>query len=140
MPASHKGTGRVTAFSMFGPVFGYVSRLVDGYQTAYVGPLTPGVRWPRLWHMATRCCRTTAQDREKAQWIITQATRAFVMGADVVAKLPDAAWRLEPGERRIDVADWASHHALVVGNMTVSDLTPEQISMKHSCYPHYNED
>lgn len=139
MPASHQGTGRVTAFSMFGPVFGYASTLVDGRQTAYVGPLTPGVRWPKLWKMATRCCRATAQDREKAQWIITQASRAFIMQADLVVKLPYAAWHIEPGERRIDVVDWSNHHALVVGNMVVHALTPEQVSMKHTYYPQYFE-
>ncbi|MGG7570341.1 hypothetical protein [Streptomyces sirii] len=140
MPASHKGTGRVTAFSMFGPVFGYASNLVDGLQTAYVGPLTPGVRWPKLWQMATRCCRATAQDREKAQWIITQASRAFIMSADLVVKLPKAAWHMEPGERRIDVVDWSNHHALVVGNMTIPALTSEQLAMKHTYYPQYLDD
>ncbi|MFE0187702.1 hypothetical protein [Streptomyces sp. NPDC058989] len=140
MPASHKGTGRVTAFSMFGPVFGYASKLVNGCQTAYVGPLTPGVRWPKLWQVAERCCRLTAQDREKAQWIITQATRAFVMGSDVIAKLPHAAWEVGPGERRVDVIEWSNHHVLIVGNMAVPSLTPEHVSMKHTYYPHYFDD
>ncbi|AJT65189.1 hypothetical protein [Streptomyces chattanoogensis] len=135
--AAHKDSGRVTAFSMFGPVFGYASKLVDDQQIAYVGPLTPGVQWAKLWQMAARCCRDSAQDREKAQWIVTQATRAFIMHADLVAKLPNSEWMLDGGGRRVDVGGWANHDALVTGNMTVPDLPPEQISMKHTYYPHY---
>ncbi|WP_043265738.1 hypothetical protein [Streptomyces sp. CT34] len=141
---AHKGTGRVTAFSMFGPVFGYASSLVDEQQIAYVGPVTPGVQWSKLWQMAARCCRGSAQEREHAQWIVTQATRAFVMRADLVAQLPDADWYMdrytEGGGCRIDVGGWSNHDALITGNMTVPDLTPEQVSMKHTYYPGYFED
>ncbi|KIZ14448.1 hypothetical protein [Streptomyces natalensis] len=134
---AHKGKGRVTAFSVFGPVFGYTSELVDDQQIAYVGPLTPGVQWPKLWQMAARCCRDSAQDREKAQWITTQATRAFIMHADLVTKLPDADWHIDGGGHRIDVCGWSNHDALITGNMAVPDLTPEQVSMKYTYYPHY---
>ncbi|MGD3106813.1 hypothetical protein [Streptomyces sp. YGL11-2] len=138
--AAHKGTGRVTVFSMFGPVFGYASRLVDDQQVAYVGPLTPGVQWSKLWRMAARCCRESAQDREKAQWIITQATRAFIMHADLVAKLPDADWHVEGGGHRFDVDGWSNHDVLVTGNMAVPELTPEQASLKRTYYPHHSFD
>ncbi|MGW0731428.1 hypothetical protein [Streptomyces sp. NPDC002851] len=138
--AAHKGQGRVTAFSIFGPVFGYASKLVDDHQIAYVGPLTPGVQWATLWQLAARCCRESARDQERAQWIITQATRAFIMQADIVANLPTADWRMEPGGRRSDVGSWANHEVLITGNMSVPDLTPEQVSKQHTHYPHYFTD
>ncbi|WP_030563635.1 hypothetical protein [Streptomyces aureocirculatus] len=135
--AAHKGQGRVAAFSLFGPVFGYTSKLVEDQQIAYIGPVTPGVQWEKLWQMANRCCRSTAQEGEKARWIITQATRAVIMGADLVAKLPRGEWGLQRGGRRADVGNWSHHDVLVTGNMTVPVLTPEQISIKHTRYPQY---
>ncbi|AJT66377.3 hypothetical protein T261_4738 [Streptomyces lydicus] len=118
-------------------MFGYASALVDGGQIAYVGPLTTGVQWEELWQMASRCCRESADDTEKARWIITQATRAFIMSADVIAKLPKADWQMEDGGRRLDVWDWSNHDVLITGNMTVPDLMPEQVSMQHTYYSHY---
>jgi hypothetical protein len=130
-----KGRGRITVFSMFGPVFGYASTLVDGQQLAYVGPLTPGFDWRRLWQIAEKCCR---QQDNRAMWIITQANRAFITGADVVVKLTEADWEMEPGGRTVELgASWCNQDVLVTGNLTVPDLTAEQTATKFTYWPHY---
>lgn len=138
--AALEGQGRVVAFTMFGPVFGYASESGGDLQTAYVGPLTPGVPWVRLWRLATRCCREPAQDRERAQWIITQSTRAVITQADVVAQLAHAPWRMAAGGRRMSVGHWANHEVLITGNMSVPDLAPGQVSSRPTRYPHYLDD
>ena len=132
-----KGQGRVCVFSMFGPVFGYASRLVDGRQVAYVGPLTPDVPWRKLWSMADRCCRVRDAETDKAQWIVTQANRAFITGADVVVKLPDAEWAMEAGGWQVDLGTWCNQNVLVTGGMSVPVLTAEQIAPKRTFYPQY---
>ncbi|MFF1401762.1 hypothetical protein [Streptomyces sp. NPDC058294] len=132
-----KGRGRVTVFSMFGPVFAYASRLVDGRQLAYVGPLTPGVSWRKLWQIADRCCRERDTEAEKARWIVTQANRSFICGSDVVVKLPGADWEMEAGGRQVDIGTWSYQNVLVTGNFAVPVLTEEQIAPKPTAYPHY---
>ncbi|WP_435270966.1 hypothetical protein [Streptomyces sp. 1222.5] len=130
-----KGRGRITVFSMFGPVFGYASRFADGQQVAYIGPLTPGINWGKLWQMADRCCRP--QD-SRPQWIITQANRSFISGSDVVVRLSDADWEMEPGGRLVELGgSYANQDVLVTGNLTVPDLTAEQIAPKFTYYPQY---
>lgn len=130
------GQGRVTAFSVFGPVFGYASRMEDGRQVAYIGPLTPGVSWRQLWKFATECNVPAAGDVRKAEWIVTQASRAFICGSDVVVKLPDASWEMKPGGRRVDLpGPWANQDVLVTGNLAVPDLSDEQLAPKPSYYP-----
>ncbi|MBL1082210.1 hypothetical protein JK359_09475 [Streptomyces actinomycinicus] len=133
-----KGRGRFTAFSMFGPVFGYASTLVDDQQVAYVGPLTPGIEWRLLWRVAERCCRAGEGEVAHARWIITQANRAFICGSDVVVKLSDSDWEMEPGGRLVELsAPWCNQDVLVTGNLTVPELTAEQIAPKFTYYPQY---
>ncbi len=132
-----KGRGRITVFSMFGPVFGYASRLVDDEQVAYVGPVTPGMHWRKLWLMADRCNRETAAESEKACWIVTQANRSLICGSDVVVKLSDADWEMEAGGWQVQLEPWCGQNALVTGNMSVPSLTPEQIVLKPTLYPHH---
>lgn len=132
-----KGQGRITVFSMFGPVFGYASRLTDGQQVAYVGPLTPGVHWRKLWQMADRCNRDTATEAEKAAWIVTQANRAFICGSDVVVKLADDTWEMEEGGWQVEMGTWCGQNVLVTGNLSVPALTAEQTASKPTFYPQY---
>jgi hypothetical protein len=133
-----KGRGRLTAFSMFGPVLGYVSTLVDTQQVAYIGPLTPGIDWRKLWQMAERCCMERAPETRKAEWIITQASRAFICGSDVVVKLSDTDWEMESGGRLVELGgSWCNQDVLVTGNLTVPELTAEQIAPKFTYYPQY---
>ncbi|MGI5408751.1 hypothetical protein ACQEV9_18395 [Streptomyces chartreusis] len=133
-----KGEGRVTVFTMFGPVFGYASVFADGRQTAYIGPVTPGVHWRKLWLMADRCCRPTDGEEQKARWIISQATRALTCGSGVVVKLPSTEWQMEAGGWRVDLpSEWSHQDALVTGPLDVLLLTPEQAAVKPTLYPHY---
>ncbi|MGW0876629.1 hypothetical protein ACWD3Z_40060 [Streptomyces sp. NPDC002740] len=133
-----KGRGRVTVFSMYGPVFGYASTLVDDQQVAYVGPLTPGVSWRKLWQMAERCHNDGAKETRKAEWIISQASRAFICGSDVVVKLSDADWEMEPGGWLVELdGSWCNQDVLVTGNLTVPDLIAEQTAEKFTYYPQY---
>ncbi|MDK9497476.1 hypothetical protein QEZ40_002413 [Streptomyces katrae] len=98
------GRGRVTVFAVFGTVFGYATHHLDERRigdVAVIGPLTPGVEWPRLWQMARTCGRPAAKDAELAQWILIQATRAFVCGSDRIVQLEGRGWKLEPGGKRV---------------------------------------
>lgn len=133
-----KGRGRVCVFTMFGPVFGYASKLVDGRQVAYVGPVTPDVHWRKLWLMADRCCRPTESEDQKARWIISQANRALTCGSGVVVKLSDTEWEMEAGGWQVELEnDWCHQDALATGPLTVPLLTQEQIEPKPTFYPHY---
>ncbi|WP_328426072.1 hypothetical protein [Streptomyces sp. NBC_00443] len=133
-----KGRGRVTVFSMFGPVFGYASSLVDGRRVAYVGPVTPGMHWRKVWLMADRCCRQTEGEDAKARWIISQANRALTCGSGVVVRLPDAEWEMEAGGWQVDFnPDWCHQDSLATGPLSIPLLTPEQIEPKPTFYPHY---
>ncbi|QDN57407.1 hypothetical protein [Streptomyces sp. S1D4-20] len=135
--ASTAGQGRITIFSMFGPVFGYASRLEDGKQVAYIGPVTPGVDWRKLWQIAERCNRATAAEPERAAWIISQANRSLISGSDVVVKLPDDKWEMDTGGWRVPIDTWCWQDALVTGSFSVPALTAEQIAVKPTLYPHY---
>ncbi|MFG2713744.1 hypothetical protein ACGFX2_24750 [Streptomyces goshikiensis] len=98
------GRGRVTVFVMFGVVVGYATHQLDRRQigdVAVVGPLTPGVEWPRLWQLARNCARATATEGELAHWILTQATRSFICGSDRIAQFHDQGWKLAPGGKRV---------------------------------------
>lgn len=107
---------------------------------AYIGSLTPGVDWRKLWQMAERCNVPAASDTRRAEWIITQANRAFICGSDVVVRLSDDDWEMEPGGRFIALgSSWCNQDVLVTGNVTVPALTEEQISRKPTYYPHYAE-
>ena len=132
-----KGRGRICVFSMFGPVFGYASRFADGRQVAYVGPVTPGVHWRKVWVMADKCNRETATEVEKAAWIVTQANRSLICGSDVVVKLADEDWEIEAGGWQVDLGSWCGQNMLVTGNLTVPALTPEQTEPQPTLYPHY---
>ncbi|MFJ5026507.1 hypothetical protein ACIQB5_00160 [Streptomyces sp. NPDC088560] len=133
-----KGRGRVTVFSLFGPVFGYATTLVDDQQLAYVGPLTPGVGWRLLWRMAERCHNDGATETRKAEWIVSQASRAFICGSGVVVKLSDADWEMEAGGWSVELSgSWCNQDVLVTGNLTVPVLTDEQTAPKPTCYPQY---
>ncbi|MFJ1749864.1 hypothetical protein ACIOJD_26995 [Streptomyces sp. NPDC088116] len=133
-----KGRGRVLAFSLFGPVFGYASTLVDNQQVAYIGPLTPGVNWRKLWRMAERCHSDGASESRKAQWIVSQAFRAFICGSDVVRRLPDADWEMEPGGWLVELGGpWCNQDVLVTGNLTVPELAAEHIETKPTYFPQY---
>ncbi|MCX4799661.1 hypothetical protein OG497_38040 [Streptomyces sp. NBC_01242] len=130
--------GRVTVFSMFGPVFGYTSRLVGDKQIAYVGPLTPGVHWRKLWNIADQCCRESEKEAQKAAWIISQANRAFICGSDVVAKFSDTKWVVEEGGWKVDLGGtWCGQDVLVTGMFSVPALTAEDVAVKPTFYPHY---
>jgi hypothetical protein len=132
-----EGQGRITVFSVFGPVFAYVSRLEHGQQIAYIGPVTPGVHWRKLWQMADRCCRPTEPESAKAAWIISQANRSLICGSDLVARLPDEKWEMEEGGWRVDVGTWCNQNALVTGHLRVPSLTGDQVSPKPTCWPRY---
>ncbi|MDO0934820.1 hypothetical protein QQY66_25240 [Streptomyces sp. DG2A-72] len=135
-----KGQGRVTVFSMFGPVFGYTSRIVDDQQVAYVGPLTPGVNWRKLWQMAERCNVPGARDARRAEWIVSQVSRAFICGSDVVVKFSEADWEMEPGGRRMELeSSWCNQDVLATGNLTMPELTDDQVAPKFTYYPQYAE-
>lgn len=129
------GRGRVTVFSLFGPVFGFASRLEGNRQVAYVGPLTPGVHWRKLWTIAGRCGRSDAQ---APGWIVSQANRAFICGSDVVVKLGDAKWGVEEGGRRVDLGrTWCGQDVLVTGVFCVPELSARDVAVKPTYYPHY---
>ncbi|MEU6406033.1 hypothetical protein [Streptomyces sp. NPDC046985] len=135
-----KGRGRVTVFSMFGPVFGYATTLVDDHQVAYVGPLTPGIEWRLLWRMAEKCCKPRDAQHEHAKWIITQANRSFITGSDVVTKLSDADWEMEPSGRRVELdGSWSNQDVLVTGDLAVPTLATAQTARKFTYWPHYAE-
>lgn len=132
------GRGRVTVFVMFGTVFGYATHHLDERRigdVAVIGPLTPGVEWPRLWQIARSCGRPAAKDTELAQWILIQATRAFVCGSDRIAQLPDQGWKLEPGGKRASFdTTYANRDHLWTGNLTVDALSPDQVAERPSLY------
>lgn len=133
-----KGRGRVCVFSMFGPVFGYASRLVDGRQVAYVGPLTEGVHWRKLWSMADKCCRERDSEVDKAMWIVSQVNRSFISGADVVVKLSDTDWMMEAGGWQVDIGStWCGQDVLVTGMFSVPALAAEQTAVQPTFYPQY---
>ncbi|MBT2418369.1 hypothetical protein J7F01_41040 [Streptomyces sp. ISL-22] len=132
-----KGRGRVTVFSMFGPVFGYASAFVDGRTVAYVGPVTPCVHWRRLWVMADRCNRETATEAEKATWIVSQANRSLICGSDVVVKLSAGDWEVEAGGWQVDLGTWCGQNVLVTGTLSVPALSAEQMAPKPTRFPQY---
>lgn len=132
------GRGRVTVFAMFGTVFGYANHHLDERRigdVAVIGPLTPGVEWPRLWQMARTCGRPAAKDTELAQWILIQATRAFVCGSDRIAHFHEQGWKLEAGGKRASFdTTYASRDQLWTGNLTVDGLSPGQVAERPSRY------
>ncbi|MCY0963201.1 hypothetical protein [Streptomyces sp. H27-H5] len=132
------GRSRVTVFAMFGAVFGYATHHLDDRrigEVAIIGPLSPGVEWPRLWQMARTCGRPAAKDAELAQWILIQATRSFVCGSDRIAQFQDQGWKLEPGGKRVSFeTTYASRDHLWTGNLTVDGLSPDQVAERPSLY------
>lgn len=133
-----KGRGRVTVFSLFGPVFGYATTLVEDRQLAYVGPLTPGIGWRLLWRMAERCHTDGAAEARKAEWIVSQASRAFICGSGVVVKLSDADWVMAPGGWTVELGgSWCNQDVLVTGDLTVPALAAGQLAARHSHFPLY---
>ncbi|MFD3550075.1 hypothetical protein ACFWUW_31595 [Streptomyces sp. NPDC058655] len=132
------GRGRVTVFAMFGAVFGYATHHLDDRrigEVAVIGPLSPGVEWPRLWQMARTCGRPAAKEAERAQWILIQATRSFVCGSDRIAQFEDQGWKLEPGGKRVSFeTTYANRDHLWTGNLTVDGLTPDQVAERPSLY------
>ncbi|AXE22770.1 hypothetical protein C0216_04295 [Streptomyces globosus] len=132
------GSSRVTVFAMFGVVFGYTTHHLDGRRigdVAVVGPLTPGVEWGRLWQMARICGRPTASENELAQWVLTQATRAFVCGSGRIGQFRERGWKLEPGGKRVRFdAVYANRDHLWTGNLTVEGLTPDQVAERPTLY------
>ncbi|MEV6952560.1 hypothetical protein [Streptomyces sp. NPDC051183] len=133
-----EGQSRVTVFAMFGAVFGYATHSLDARQlgeVAVIGPLTPGVEWPRLWQMARTCGKSAAKDIDLAQWILIQATRAFVCGSDRIAQLDKEGWKLDPGGKRVTFeAPYAHRDHLWTGNLTVEGLTPDQVAERPTIY------
>ncbi|MGQ4488900.1 hypothetical protein ACN6LM_006487 [Streptomyces sp. SAS_281] len=133
------GSSRVTVYVMFGVVFGYATHHHDERRLgdiAVVGPLTPGVEWGRLWQMARHCGRPTAGETELAQWVLTQATRAFVCGSGRIAHFNERGWRLEPGGKCVRFeSTYANRDQLWTGNMTIDGLGPDQVSERHTLYP-----
>ncbi|WP_299542151.1 hypothetical protein [uncultured Streptomyces sp.] len=132
------GRGRVTVFALFGTVVGYTPHHLDERRigdVAVIGPLTPGVEWPQLWQMARSCLRPAARDTELAQWILIQATRAFVCGSDRIAQFHDQGWKLEPGGKRVAFETAYAHRdRLWTGNLTVDGLRPDQVAERPSLY------
>ncbi|WP_330240074.1 hypothetical protein [Streptomyces sp. NBC_00525] len=132
------GRSRVTVFALFGTVLGYATHHLDERrigEVAVVGPLTPGVEWTCLWHMARSCGRPTAKDTELAQWILVQATRAFVCGSGRITQAHDRGWKLEPGGKRVGFENtFANRDHLWTGNLVVDGLTPDQVAGRASCY------
>ncbi|GAA2440623.1 hypothetical protein GCM10010433_47000 [Streptomyces pulveraceus] len=132
------GQGRVTVFAMFGTAFGYSTHHLDERRigdVAVIGPLTPGVEWPRLWQMARTCGRPAAKDTELARWILIQATRAFVCGSNRIAQFHDQGWTLEPGGKRVTFeATYANRDHLWTGNLAVDGLSPDQVAERPSHY------
>ncbi|MGM9332351.1 hypothetical protein [Streptomyces murinus] len=133
-----KGRGRVVVFSLFGPVFGYATTLVDDRQFAYVGPLTPGVGWRLLWRMAERCHNDGVTEARKAEWIVSQASRAFICGSGVVVKLSETDWVMEPGGWAVELdGSWCNQDVLVTGDLVVPGIPAEQIATRDSRFPQY---
>ncbi|WP_030706539.1 hypothetical protein [Streptomyces sp. NRRL F-2580] len=132
------GRSRVTVFVLFGTVFGYATHHLDQRkigEVAIIGPLSPGADWLRLWQMAANMCKEGATRETMGQWILAQATRAFVVGSDRIAKLEDQDWKLEPGGRKVSFGTTYAHRDEVwTGNMTVEGLTPEQVAEQPSIY------
>lgn len=132
------GRSRVTVFAMFGAVFGYATHHLDERRigdVGIVGPLTPGVEWPRLWDMARKCGRPAAKDSELAQWILIQATRSFVCGSGQIAQFDAQGWKLEPGGKRVAFeSTYANRDHLWTGNLTVEGLTPDQVAPYEPIY------
>lgn len=133
------GSSRVTVYAIFGVVFGYATHHLDERRledVAVVGPLTPGVEWGRLWQMARHCERPTAGETELAQWVLTQATRAFVCGSDRIAHFQEHRWKLEPVGKCVRFnTTYANRDQLWTGNMTIDGLAPDLISERHTLYP-----
>ncbi|THA66116.1 hypothetical protein E6P78_17335 [Streptomyces sp. A0958] len=132
------GRSRVTVFAMFGTVFGSATHHLDERRigdVAVIGPLTPAVEWPRLWQMARSCGRPAAKDTELAQWILNQATRAFVCGSDRIAQFHDRGWKLKAGGKRVRFkTTYANRDHLWTGNLAVDDLSPDQVAERPSRY------
>ncbi|MFF5333644.1 hypothetical protein [Streptomyces sp. NPDC013181] len=132
------GRSRVTVFALFGTAFGYATHHLDARrigEVAVVGPLTPGVEWTCLWHMARSCGRPTAGDTELAQWILVQATRAFVCGSGRITQAHDRGWKLEPGGKRVGFeTTFANRDHLWTGDLVVEGLTPDQVAGRASRY------
>ncbi|MFG2875326.1 hypothetical protein ACGFYU_10010 [Streptomyces sp. NPDC048337] len=121
---------------MFGVVFGYATHSLDQRmlgEVAVVGPMTPGVEWGRLWQMARGMCRLSEGDAEHARWIMAQANRAFICGSDVIVKLPRGTWKLGGG-KRAGLGGYCNRDQLWTGNLTVEDVTPEQVAARPSLY------
>ncbi|MCM1967246.1 hypothetical protein [Streptomyces sp. G1] len=121
---------------MFGTVFGYTTRSLDGRnlgEVAVVGPLTPGVEWGRLWGMARTMCRPSEGDSEHARWIMAQANRSFTCGSDVVVKFPRGTWKLARG-KRADLGGYCMRDHLWTGNLTVEEVTQDQVAAYESIY------
>lgn len=133
------GQGRITVFSMFGPVFAYTSRLEGDQQVAYIGPVTPGVHWRKLWTMADRCCRPTEPEKAKAQWIVSQANRSLICGSDLVARLSGQKWELAAGGWSAELGTWCNQNQLVTGEFRIPSLTAAQAALRPTCWPHYAE-
>lgn len=128
---SLRGRSRVTVFGMFGTVFGYATHSLDDRnlgEVAVVGPLTPGVEWGRLWQMARNMCREGDGEHEHAKWIITQASRSFICGSDVIVKFRRGAWQLEPGGKRAELDGYCNRDHLWTGNLAVDEVTPDQVA------------
>ncbi|GHD99891.1 hypothetical protein GCM10010339_12670 [Streptomyces alanosinicus] len=88
--------------------------------------------------MAERCHNDGATDTRKAEWIVSQASRAFICGSDAVVMLSDADWVMEPGGWLVKLASsWCNQDVLVTGNLTVPALTAAQIAPKRTYYPQY---
>ena len=63
-------------------------------------------------------------------WIVSQANRSFISGADVVVKLPDTERMMEVGGRQVELDTWCGQDVLVTGMFSVSALTDEQTAVK----------
>ncbi|MEW2418568.1 hypothetical protein AB0953_33475 [Streptomyces sp. NPDC046866] len=117
---------------MFGTVFGYATHHLDARQigdVGVVGPLTPGADWEHLWQLARNSGRPSATDIELAQWILIQATRAFVCGSGRIAQFRQQGWKLEPGGKQVSFpTTYANRDHLWSGNLTVDGLTHDQVA------------
>ncbi|MFE7615045.1 hypothetical protein [Streptomyces sp. NPDC057496] len=70
-----------------------------------------------------------------AQWVLTQATRAFVCGSDRIAQFQEREWRLGPGGRRVRFdTTYANRDQLWTGNLTVEGLTSDQVAQRPTLY------
>jgi hypothetical protein len=64
-----------------------------------------------------------ARDARTAEWIVSQASRAFICGSDVVVMFSEADWEMEPGGRRVGLeSPWCNQDVLATGNLTMPEL------------------